>query len=69
MITNFLVFVYIVISIVLILGFIGILCGIVDTYINVKTYMYWRKDNKLKELNEQVGEMIDAKINPGGGIE
>ena len=67
MITNFLVFVYIAISIVLILGFIGIICCICDTYINVKMYMYWRKNKQLIELNEQVGEMIDAKINPGGG--
>ena len=59
----------IVICILVCIFLFGLLiCCAIDTTINVKNYLYFRKQIANEKLEQQVGEIVDAKINPGGGI-
>ena len=46
------------------LATIGITCVVIDTVLNVKNYFIAKQIRKEKEW----GDLIDAKINLGGGI-
>ena len=54
------------------LSALGIVTLMVWVYCQVQYYK-WDKEDRIKEelakkISEQVGGIIDAKINPGGGI-
>lgn len=51
---------------------IGIVTFMAWVYCQIQYYK-WDKEDRIKEelaekIGEQVGEIIDAKMNPGGGI-
>ena len=58
----------IVFYIIIVCAIIGITCCLIDTIINIKQYKHWKEHYAQEKLSQQVGEIIDAKINPGGGL-
>lgn len=55
-----------------VLSALGIVSLMAWVYCQVQYYK-WDKEDRIKEelaekISKQVGEMIDAKMNPGGGI-
>lgn len=54
------------------LSALGIVTLMAWVYCQIQYYK-WDKEDRIKnelaeKISEQVGEMIDSKINPGGGI-
>lgn len=58
----------IIFYIMILFALIGITCCVIDAVINVKQYKHWKEHYAQEKLSQQVGEIINAKIKPGGGI-
>ena len=63
------IFFIVIFFILTVCAVIGTTCCIIDTTINVKNYRYWKKHIERKELEKEVGDIVEEKMNLGGGIE
>ena len=62
-------FLIVVFTLMSVCAVIGVTCCTIDTVINVKNYRYWQKQMKMEELDKQVGDIVEEKMNLGGGID
>lgn len=47
---------------------IVLICCVTDTIIGLKNYFKRKKENEERMIEDMVGEIINEKINPSGGI-
>lgn len=48
---------------------IAVTCCVIDTVLAVSNYIQTKRINRDKMIETMVGEIVDEKMNPGGGIQ